>query len=259
MTSWLQGRNPVIKLAVLTTVSVGLTPILDPFTPVLFLALALIAARILGGIAPSRIGRTLLPFVASVLGIFVANLLFNRLNRTADALTYLGPLKITLPALMMAASLSLRMLCFAVFSLVFVWTTDTNDLILSLVHQLRLRYRVAFGIMVGYRMLPLLRGHYDLIRAAHRVRGVQERKGHMPQLGNLKRYSVPLLAGAVRQASRVALAMDARGFGAFPTRTYRRRMLVDRQDWLFLCATVLITAAIVLASRAAGLGRLGSV
>jgi energy-coupling factor transport system permease protein len=257
MRSYLQRRNPAVKLVALLTVFVSLTLVFDPYTPALFFALALIAAWALGGILPTRIARVLLPFFATVLGIFLANILFHRLNHAAPALFYLGPLKVTRPALTTAASLSFRMLSFAAFSIVFVRTTDPTDLILSLIHQFRLHYRLAYGTMVGYRMLPLLQGQYDTIRAAHRVRGVQEREGRLAILGRLKRYSVPLLAGAVRQASRVALAMDARGFGAFPQRSYRRRMKVSGQDWFFLGATLLATAAVILLSYAAGLARFG--
>jgi len=110
---------------------------------------------------------------------------------------------------------------------------------------------------VGYRMLPLLQGEYEAIRAAHRVRGVQEREGKLAVFSRMKRYSIPLLAGAVRQASRVALAMDARGFGAFPERSYRRRMRVSGQDWLFLAAAVTLTAGLVVLLDVAGLARFG--
>jgi energy-coupling factor transport system permease protein len=257
MTSYLQRRNPTVKLLVLLVVFGGLTVVFDPFTPAVFFALALMSGWLLGGIRPTRTLHTLLPFIATVFGIFLANILFNRLNTTSDALFFLGPLKITRPALTTGASLSFRMLSFAAFSIAFVRTTDANDLILSLVHQLRLHYRLAYGTMVGYRMLPLLQGEYETIRAAHRVRGVQERGGRFAVFGRMKRYSIPLLAGAVRRANRVALAMDARGFGAFPERSYRRRMRVNGQDFLFLAAAVVLTTGLIVLLDVAGLARFG--
>ncbi len=257
MTSYLQRRNPTVKLAVLLVIFGSLTIVFDPFTPIVFFTLALMAAWILGGIRPTQTLRTLLPFIATVAGIFLANILFHRLNATADALFYLGPFKVTRPALTTGASLSFRMLSFAAFSIAFVRTTDPTDLILSLVHQLRLHYRLAYGTMVGYRMLPLLQGEYEAIRAAHRVRGVQEREGKLAVFDRMKRYSIPLLAGAVRQASRVALAMDARGFGAFPERSYRRRMRVSGEDWLFLAAAVALAAGLIVLLDVAGLARFG--
>ena len=108
MTSYLQRRNPTVKLAVLLVIFGGLTIVFDPFTPIVFFTLALMAAWILGGIRPTQTLRTLLPFIATVAGIFLANILFNRLNATADALFYLGPFKVTRPALTTGASLSFR-------------------------------------------------------------------------------------------------------------------------------------------------------
>ncbi len=166
-------------------------------------------------------------------------------------------MRVTLPALRTAASLSLRILSFAAFSVVFVKTTEASDLILSLVHQCRLHYRLAYGIMVGCRTLPLLQGEYETIRAAHRVRGVREGKGPLGLWSRVRRYAVPLLAGAVRRANRVALAMDARAFGAFPERTYRRTMQVRAADWLFMGCTVAASAGLILALWFAGLARFG--
>jgi energy-coupling factor transporter transmembrane protein EcfT len=51
--------------------------------------------------------------------------------------------------------------------------------------------------------------------------------------------------------------MDARGFGAFPERSYRRRMRVSGQDWLFLSATVALTAGLIVLLDVAGLARFG--
>jgi energy-coupling factor transporter transmembrane protein EcfT len=68
----------------------------------------------------------------------------------------------------------------------------------------------------------------------------------------MRRYSIPLLAGAVRKAGRVAIAMDARAFGALPDRTYRERMVVRAADWLFLGAVVAVTAAVILGLWGAG-------
>jgi energy-coupling factor transport system permease protein len=51
---------------------------------------------------------------------------------------------------------------------------------------------------------------------------------------------VPLLTGAIRKAERVALAMDARGFGAYPTRTYYRRSVFTWRDLAFGLGSVVV-------------------
>ncbi len=173
----------------------------------------------------------------------------------SQALLYLGPVKITGPALWAAGTLWLRLLSFALLSLVFIKTTEPQHLILSLVHQLRLSYRVAYGTMVGYRMLPLFQADYQTIRAAQRVRGVREGRGLLHAWSRTRRYAIPLLTGAVRKAGRVAVAMDARAFGALPDRTYRERMMVRRSDWVFLAVVVAMVAAVVVGLWFAGIAR----
>jgi energy-coupling factor transport system permease protein len=65
-------------------------------------------------------------------------------------------------------------------------------------------------------------------------------------LGRARRYGIPLLANGIRQAGRLAVAMEARGFGALPARTYYVQTQVTAADYLFLLATVLAVAAILL-------------
>ncbi len=45
---------------------------------------------------------------------------------------------------------------------------------------------------------------------------------------------MPLLAGAIRHAERVALAMDARAFGAYADRTERHLVLFRARDVVFV-------------------------
>jgi energy-coupling factor transport system permease protein len=158
-------------------------------------------------------------------------------------------------ALWAAGSLWLRLLCFALLSLVFVRTTEPQHLLLSLVHQLHMSDRVAYGVMVGYRMLPVFQADYTTIRAAQRLRGVREGPGLLHPFSRVRRYALPLLAGAIRRAGRIAIAMDARAFGALRPRTYRERMVVTSADWVFLALTVVLVALIVTGTWLSGIGR----
>jgi energy-coupling factor transport system permease protein len=253
--SYLERRNPVIKLLAMILVALVLPFVFDPATPAAIFAVTLVAGRVLGRLSLRSQLRPLWIFVLAGIAILVANILFNKENPTSPALVHLGSVNITGPALWAAGTLWLRLLAFALLSLVFVRTTEPQRLILSLVHQLHLNYRVAYGTMVGYRMLPLLQTDYLTIRAAQRVRGVRERRGAIHLWSRLRRYTLPLLTGAVRRAGRVALAMDARAFGSLPRRTYRERVTVNWGDWLFVVAAVVVVAVIVLTLWLAGVTR----
>jgi len=252
---YLQRLNPSVKLLAVALVALCLTFIFDPLSPAVLFLITLVAGRLLGGLALRAQLKPLWVFVIAGIAILLANIFFNKENSEAAALTYLGSVKITGPALWAAGTLWTRLLCFALLSLVFVKTTEPQRLILSLVHQLHLNYRIAYGTMVGYRMLPLLQIDYQTIRAAQRVRGAREAMGLLHVWSRTRRYTIPLLAGAVRKAGRVALAMDARAFGAFPDRTYRERVVVRRADWVFLALVLAVVAVVVVACWAVGITR----
>jgi energy-coupling factor transport system permease protein len=252
---YLQRRNPCIKLLVVIMSALSLTFIFDPLTPGVIFVITLLAGRFLGGLGLRAQLKPMWIFVIAGVAILLANVLFNKENSVSPALFSVGSVKVTGPALWAAGSLWLRLLAFALLSLVFIKTTEPQHLILSLVHQLHLNHRVAYGTLAGYRMLPLFQSDYQTIRAAQRVRGVREAKGFLQVWSRTRRYAVPLLADAVRKAGRVATAMDARAFGAMPTRTYRQRMIVRRSDWVFLAVAVAILAVVVVGLWLAGITR----
>jgi energy-coupling factor transport system permease protein len=253
--AYLQRRNPTIKLAAVIAAALPLTFVFDPVTPLVMFVAILAVGRILGGLSLRAQLRPLAVFVLAGIAILLANIFFNKQNATSPLVFSIGAVDITRAALWAAASLWLRLLCFALLSLVFVRTTEPQHLLLSLVHQLHLSDRVAYGIMVGYRMLPVFQADYVTIRAAQRLRGVREGSALLHPFSRIRRYALPLLAGAVRRAGRIAIAMDARAFGALPRRTYRERMLVVGADWVFLALAVVVVAGIVTGTWLSGIGR----
>jgi energy-coupling factor transport system permease protein len=252
---YLQRRNPTIKLAAIVAAALPLTFVFDPVTPLVLFVVTLAVGRLLGGLSLKAQLRPLAVFVLAGMAILIANIFFNKQNATSTVVFSIGSVDVTSAALWAAASLWLRLLCFALLSLVFVRTTEPQHLLLSLVQQLHLSDRVAYGVMVGYRMLPVFQADYATIRAAQRLRGVREGRAIFHPFSRIRRYALPLLAGAVRRGGRIAIAMDARAFGALTGRTYRQRMVVTVSDWVFLAAVIVVVAAIVVGTWQAGIGR----
>ncbi len=253
--SYLGRRNPSIKFAAVIAGAVPLTFVFDPVTPLVLFLLTLAAGCTFGRLSLRAQLRPLLVFALAGIAILLGNVFFNKDNATSEVVVSLGALDVTRAALWAAGSLWLRLLCFALLSLVFVRTTQPQHLLLSLVHQFHLSDKVAYAVMVGYRMLPVFQADYGTIRAAQRLRGVREGKAFLHPLSRLRRYSLPLLTGAVRRAGRIAVAMDARAFGALPRRTYRERMTVDHGDWFFLSVVIVVVAAVVIGVWLSGFGR----
>jgi len=254
--SFLHRRNPSIKLLSLMVMMLAVTLAFDPWTPLIFFTVALLAQRLLGRVPLKQIIRPLLFFfVLGGLGFIGSNAFFYAPagDQTLTVLWQAGSLEVTAEGLRVGISLTIRMLAIVIYSIIFVTTTDPTDMVLSFIQQARFPFRLGYGILVAYRFLPLWRTELEIIRAAHRIRGAGERMTLRGRWEQLQRYAVPLLAGAIRKSERVAIAMDSRAFGAIPVRTYYRRLDVTWVDWMMLAGTILITALILFAMSQTGL------
>nr|WP_238439677.1 energy-coupling factor transporter transmembrane component T [Microbacterium sp. JZ31] len=140
---------------------------------------------------------------------------------------------------------ALRLTAIVVLAVLGGAATSGPDLVRAAIQHLRVPYRIGYAALAAYRFVPRFGHELEVIRAAHRVRG----HGSRGPLGRLSRawgYIVPLLASAIRHAERVALAMDARAFGAFPTRTERHPVPLRRRDPVFVLLFWTATAGMFL-------------
>lgn len=242
--SFLHRINPVIKLLAFSLLLIVPTLFLDPITPACFLLLSFLLASLLGQISPLRLVRNMAVFALLSVGILLFNTLFfggDKLN----ILFHLGPLYIYREGIFFGLSVALRLLCVTTYSAVFVGTTDPTLLASSLVHQARLSHRIAYAIMAAYRFLPILQRELSQIRDAHHIRGGY-REGFGARLSRIRRYGIPLLSNGIRQAERMSISMDARGFGVSSRRTYYRITKTKFSDYVFLVSALAISVTIPL-------------
>jgi energy-coupling factor transport system permease protein len=251
--SFLHSLNPSVKLLAVVLVTVAITFVLDIATPLAFLAVSLSATWLLGGISPRYIARSMVPFMALALSFVVLNGIFHRDLGAVTPIFSLGPLTVSWEGLRLGLSVGLRVLFLVSTSLLFVATTEPGDFVLSLVQQARIPFKLAFAILAAYRFVPILSAEYANIRAAGQVRGLGERAGILGSVRSLRRDAIPLLAGAIRRSERMAVAMDSRAFGAYPTRTYNKQLRVTARDRLFLLGVLVISAIIFTALAYTGL------
>lgn len=247
---FLHHLNPLAKLA---APLVGIIAVL--FTRDLVTPLALIALAYLILLTGARLTRTLalVLFVVMPLGIVLVGL---GLSVWTDPATIadpgpvvwsIGDLHMREGVLRSGMSASLRL--GAMFTLAFLGgaTTTGPDLVRSAVQYLRLPYRIGYTALAAYRFIPRFRHELGVIRAAHRVRGRHAAGGPFAAFARGWGYVLPLMAGAIRHAERVALAMDARAFGAHPTRTERHQVPWHHYDALYIALVTAATLAILLA------------
>jgi energy-coupling factor transport system permease protein len=103
--------------------------------------------------------------------------------------------------------------------------------------ELHLPARFAIGALAAVRLLPVLADEWQLLGLARRARGVS---GHGP-IGWLRLLGgrlMSLLVGAIRRATRLALAMEARGLAPGGHRSVARPQRMRRGDWVLLASAL---------------------
>ncbi|HEY8744326.1 MAG TPA: energy-coupling factor transporter transmembrane component T [Chloroflexota bacterium] len=257
--SFLHRLNPLTKLVFVGLVMLVLTLIVDPVTPLIVAFLLLLTMTVLGGVPVLALLRSLRLFLLAAFGLFWTTAFFYvpSAGTAVRILLHVGPVALSDQGAAYGAAITFRILAIFAASLLFTLTTDPTALLQALIQQWRLNHRFGYGVLAAYRFVPLFEGQLASIRAAHRVRGVPEGGGLGQRYRLLVGYLVPLLAGGVRQAGRVAIAMDARGFGAYPSRTFYRRTAFAGRDLAFAIGAVLVLGATLLGLHALGwLGQL---
>lgn len=232
--------NPLARLA--PALALGLVNIatLDPVTPLLTLGLVGGAAPLLG-LTWRQLFRLSWPLLVATLTLLVVNTLafpdpgVGAADVRAGAVTALRLLAVALPGLVVFA------------------TVDAVDLADSLVQQLRLPPRFSYEALAAMRLVPMLTEDWRTAPLAARARGIAP-AGPAGRLHQLARRLVGLLVTAVRRATRLALALDARGFDA-ATRATSRPSRWTGADSGWLVAGLLAAGGVAVASVAVGAWR----
>jgi len=240
----LTALNPLAKIAGPAPAMLALVFVRDLSTPLVFLCLAY-AALLLG----ARLTRRGLGILFGVIPVAIVVVtagfaLWVDPARVADTseVVRLGDGAVTQGALEIGLATGLRLAAIMALAFIGGLTTEGPDLVRSLVQQLRVPYRIGYAALAAIRFVPRFGHELAVIRQAHRVRGA--RGGVWSAPARAVGYVVPLLAGAIRHAERVALAMDARAFGAYPDRTERHRVPWRRRDTVFIGAFWAVSIAV---------------
>nr|WP_274636781.1 energy-coupling factor transporter transmembrane component T [Microbacterium bovistercoris] len=243
---FLYRLNPLAKLLSPAPAMILLVFVRDLATPLAFLALAyavvLVGARLTARLAVMLFA--VIPVLAAVMSLGFS--LWADPAGVDHGVTVLriGDWVLYGAALQTGLATGLRLAAIIALALIAGLTTTGPDLARSLVQQLRVPYRVGYTAIAAFRFVPRFGREHEVIRQAHRVRAAGDQRGPFAALGRGLGSIVPLLAGAIRHAERVALAMDARAFGAFPDRTERHPVPFRARDVVFVLLFLAVSAAL---------------
>jgi energy-coupling factor transport system permease protein len=100
--------------------------------------------------------------------------------------------------------------------------------------------------------VPLLTQEWQMISMARRARGVDGGRNPVAHLRLFASTAFALLVGAIRRGTRLALAMDARGFDAGTPRTIARRQRFTRADTALVAGAAALVIGVLVTSALLG-------
>lgn len=249
-TAPLARRNPVAKLAAALLFSFTLVATLDPVAPAIAIAIEL-AVLPFFGVRYGVLARRAWPLLLGAVGIVVTLVLFAA-EREGRLLVEAGPVVVTSGVLFTALGLVLRMLAVALPGVIVFATTDPTDLADALIQNAKAPPRFAIGALAAFRLVPMLGQEWQMISMARRARGVDAGRNPLARLRLFVSTGFGLLVGAIRRGTRLAVAMDARGFDAGGPRTVARRQRFTVADGLLMLAAVVLAGGALAVSVALG-------
>ncbi len=205
----------------------------NPLLPGTLLALSLLAIHV------GRAWRSLARVRTLVLVIFLFSLVvWTFFSQGATRLV--GPIEVE--SLLFGLSTGLKLAATIVASIAWLSTTRNEEITTGFI-RLGIPYRVAFAFSAALRMVPTFVGAGITIIQAQKARGVDVESGNV--LTRLRRHlpmMVPVFISALRSARQLAMALEAKGFGAQSERSYMLELRMGLIDW---AATWLAAAGIV--------------
>lgn len=237
--------NPVAKLATALLVAGVLVLTVDWVSATVALALEFVLFAFAGLSARTFWLRTLPIWVmAPLAGVTIA------LYGEASGRTHFEWLfvHVTDGSLELAVATVLRILAIGLPAVVLFVTIDPTDLADGLAQVARLPSRFVLGGLAGLRLIGLLLDDWRSLELARRARGVADRG----RIRRLPGQAFALLVIAIRRGSKLATAMEARGFGGDTPRSWARESHFGRREVLLLLIGAAIAAAAVSVSVMTG-------
>lgn len=166
--------------------------------------------------------------------------IINMISVSGDMLVKIGPITIAKQGLWMAFYLVVRLVYLVIGSSVMTFTTTPNQFTDGLekgFHFLKKVHvpvhEIAMMMSIALRFIPILTEELDKIMKAQMSRGVDFESGNILERGKkLIPVLVPLFIAAIRRASDLAMAMDARCYNGGEGKTRLHPLIYEKRDYI---------------------------
>ncbi len=243
--AWLDGVNPVTKVVLALLLSVPLFASIDVVSALAAIVLQL-ACLPLTGLPVATLMKRMLPILvfAPVAGLSML------LYAEPGGRVYwtFGYATISDDSIELAIAVCLRVVALALPTILLFGRTDPTELADALAQVAKLPSRFVLGVLAGTRTLGLFLDDWRSMGLARRARGVGD-------TGAIRRFfsmAFVLLVFAVRRGTKLATAMEARGFGSGIPRTWSRPSRLHPRDAVAFLGGAAIMALAITAAVAAG-------
>lgn len=232
-----QALNPLARIIALVVLTTPLLLSVDVISAVVALAGTLALSPFLR-VRPGQLARRAIPlYVAAPLaGISMA--LYGRPEGREYASFLFA--HITDNSLELALAIMVRVFAVGLPAIILLAGIDSTRLGDALAQNLKLPSRFVVASVASTRLLSLFQRDWRSLKRARRARGL----GDHGRIRNAFSLSFGLLVLALRRGAKLATAMEARGFGAYPQRTFARPSHFHLVDYLLIavCAAISTTA-----------------
>ena len=237
--------NPVAKFAAAVVLAIVLLASLDLVTALVALGAELLLMPLAGLDWRTFWRRTAALWVAAPLA-GLSTVMYGR--DAGRVLVEAGFISVTEGSVDFGLVITVRVLAAGLPAVVLFAAVDPTDLADGLAQVLRLPARFVLGGLAGLRLMGLFVDDWRALGLARRARGVADR-------GRMRRFAgqaFGLLVLSVRRGSKLATAMEARGFGSDAPRTWARASPFGGREWALIAGAAAIGAVAVSVSVALG-------
>lgn len=166
----------------------------------------------------------------------------------------LGPLRVTAIGAAQGGVVGLRLLAMALAVLLWLFTTESRDVVRSfLAFGVPYSWGLAFSLALHY--LPAFAATFTSITHAQEARALDlNQGGRIEQVRRRMPVFIPMLISVLRDGERLAIALEARGFGAEGERTDLRPLQFQTADFALLVGLLLAFGTLFWLRLALGFG-----